>query len=333
MYSQRKQLFVELESMRASKVVAIITGDRPGMETQISNEIYDRMVSHLDIIGVVKKISLFLHTSGGNTIAAWSLVNLIHQFCESFEIIVPAQAQSAGTLMCLGANTIVMTKQAVLGPIDPSITTPLNPQIPGAAPDARFPVSVEAVNGFLDLARTELKINDEANLTALLQGLSEKIHPLVLGSIYRSKSQIKMLARKLISAQVSDEDSIQKVISFLCSESGSHDYTIHRREARNVLGLNIEKPDEKLYTLLNGIYADIVSELSLDTAFSPNNVLAGNPQQDYRCPRALVESVAGGSDVFISEGTLSQRMVQLQPGLMQKAIEDSRKFDGWRHEN
>ena len=326
-------MYAELEAARKSKVLAYITGDRPGMETQIHPEVYDKFVNHLDLIGVVEKISLYLYTRGGNTLAAWSLVNLIRQFCDEFEVIIPSKAHSAGTLMSLGANTIVMTKQATLGPIDPSITTPLNPQIAGASPDARYPVSVEAVSGFLDLAKKDLNINDEANLASLLSHLSDKIHPLVLGAVFRSKSQIQMLARKLIKAQVTDEAMVEKVVSFLCSESGSHDYTIHRREARNGLGLNIEKPDDELYALVKRIYDDIVQELCLDTKFDIGNVLSGQPQAPYSFRRALIESCSGGTDFLVSEGIFVQRQVQIQPGVMQTAIEDQRTFEGWRHEN
>ena len=326
-------MYAELEAARKSKMLVYVTGDRPGMETQISSEVYDKFVNHLDVIGVVKKISLYLYTRGGNTLAAWSLVNLIRQFCDELEVIIPSKAHSAGTLMSLGANTIVMTKQATLGPIDPSITTPLNPQIAGAAPDSRYPVSVEAVSGYLDLAKKDLNINDEANLTSLLNHMSDKIHPLVLGAVFRSKSQIQMLARKLIKAQVTEEANIDKVISFLCSESGSHDYTIHRREARNGLGLNIEKPDDELYALVKRIYDDIVQELCLDTKFDVSNVLGGQPQANYSSRRALIDTVPGGTDFFISEGTITQQQIQVQPGVTQIAIEDRRTFEGWRHEN
>ncbi len=326
-------MYAELEAARKSKVLVYVTGDRPGMETQISSEVYDKFVNHLDLIGVVKKISLYLYTRGGNTLAAWSLVNLIRQFCDELEVIIPSKAHSAGTLMSLGANTIVMTKQATLGPIDPSITTPLNPQIAGASPDSRYSVSVESVSGYLDLAKKDLNINDEANLASLLNHMSDKIHPLVLGAVFRSKSQIQMLARKLIKAQVTDESNIDKVISFLCSESGSHDYTIHRREARNGLGLNIEKPDDKLYALIKRIYDDIVQELCLDTKFDVGNVLGGQPQAAYSCKRALIDSVLGGTDFFVSEGTIAQQPIQIQPGVTQIAIEDRRTFEGWRHEN
>ena len=99
------------------------------METQISTDVLEYFSDHLDKIGKVEKISLFLYTQGGDTMAAWSLVNLIRQFCEKFEIIIPSKARSSGTIISLGADEIIMTKQATLGPIDPSLNNPLNPQI------------------------------------------------------------------------------------------------------------------------------------------------------------------------------------------------------------
>src|SRR5574341_749615 len=77
MYVDRKSLYSQLEQLRSSKLIIYITGDRPGLETRIHSEIYDFFVNHLDKIGVVPKISLYLYTRGGVTLAAWSLVNLI----------------------------------------------------------------------------------------------------------------------------------------------------------------------------------------------------------------------------------------------------------------
>jgi hypothetical protein len=43
---------------------------------------------------------------------------------DELAIVVPQKARSAGTLMCRGAERIITTKQATLGPIDPSLTGP-----------------------------------------------------------------------------------------------------------------------------------------------------------------------------------------------------------------
>jgi len=334
MYKDRINLYKELERQRESKLLVYITGDRPGLETQIAQDAIDYFIEHLDLIGVTRKISLFLYTRGGDTLAAWSIVNLIRQFCEEFEVIIPLKAHSAGTLISLGANKLLMTKQATLGPIDPSVNNALNPQVPGAGITAKVPVSVEAVNGFLELAKDGLGITNEESLAKIFIKLADMIHPIVLGQVYRAKTQIQMLAERLLRTQITDEENLHKIISFLCSESGSHDYTINRREARDYLGLNVDKPDDKLYNLIKTIYDDIKNELLLNIPFDPNNVLKGEEMCQYFFRRCLIESVAGGSDVFVTEGVLKKVHVPVQSGIpAQVAINDTRIFEGWRHEN
>jgi len=324
-------MYEELEVARSSKVLVYVTGDRPGLETKIASEVYDLFVNQLDNIGLTDKLTLYLYTRGGDTLAAWSIINLIKQFADEVEVIVPSKCHSAGTLMALGARSIVMTKQATLGPIDPSINNPLNPAIPGGGPDAKVPVSVEDIKGFIELAEEDCHLNQQGDLKDVVSILSSHIHPLVLGSVIRAKSQIQMLARKLIQDQV-EESKVDGIVKFLCSESGSHDYTIHRREARDSLGMQIEKPDDELYALIKRIYDDIETELALTSRFDPNSFLGVNAQKDYELRRCLIESRAGGSHYFVSEGILRRQTVQPQPGVTQVLINDQRNFEGWKHE-
>jgi membrane-bound ClpP family serine protease len=220
--------------MRSSRVFAYITGDRQGMETQIAQDCIDLFVDLLDGVGPTPKISLILHTNGGQTLAAWRLVNLIRTFCDELEVIVPAKALSAGTLIAIGANRIVMTKQAVLGPIDPSVNNPLNPSISVGNQQQRVPVSVESVRGYLDAAKRELGIKGSAALAEILKSLSSQVHPIVLGEVFRSRAQIRFLAAKLLRGQVKNQAKVKKIIDFLCADSGSHDYSINRREAHEL---------------------------------------------------------------------------------------------------
>lgn len=62
MYADRIFLYQQLEQKRTSRLLVYVTGDRPGLETQIHPEIYDYFVNHLDRLGVVPKISLYLYT-------------------------------------------------------------------------------------------------------------------------------------------------------------------------------------------------------------------------------------------------------------------------------
>jgi hypothetical protein len=339
MYKDRIENYKKIENLRNSKLLVYITGDRPGFETQIHPEVLDYFINHLDNFKKEKKITLLLYTRGGNTLAAWSLTNLIRQFCNEFEVLIPSKAHSSGTLISLGANTIIMTKQATLGPIDPSLNSPLNPQNPQVPnnPQARIPVSVESIKGYFELAKKDLQIKDTESIANILIGLSNQVHPLVLGDVYRSRTQIQMLARKLLLKQIKNKKQINKIISFLCSDSGSHDYTIYRREAKEELGLNIEKPNDEFYKIIKETFTDIQNEFELKKAFDTNIILGKNSQADYNCRRALIESIAGGTDVFVSEGTLIKNTQFIQqapniPPIQRVVIEDQRKFEGWKHE-
>ena len=329
MYNERIDLYKQLEQKLDTKILTYVTSDRTGFETQIAQDAIDLFINHLDKIGVVHRISLYLYTRGGDTAAAWNIVNLLRQYCDELQVIIPHKAHSAGTLISIGANSIIMTKQATLGPIDPSVNTPLNPQIPNN-PIATVPVSVEAVKGYLEFAKEELSIKDDIALANILIKLSDTVHPLVLGNVYRSRAQIKMLAEKLLINQVTDSTKIKQIIDFLCSDSGSHDYTINWREAKNTLGLNIIKPNKELYTLIKSIYDNISAELGFGENLDVYSIMEAN-NGEYTIKRGIVESLYGGSDIFISQGKIISQPIETPAGI-QKQINDNRIFEGWKQE-
>ena len=330
-HSERIEFYRRIEDSRQTKVLSFITSDRQGMETVIAQDCIDPFVDLLEKIGPTERISLILHTNGGHTLAAWRLVNLIRIFCDELEVMIPLKALSAGTLISIGSDRVVMTKQAALGPIDPSVNNPLNPQATVRGESKQVPVSVESVRGYLDVAREELQIQGEQALSSVLINLTNHIHPLVLGEIFRTQAQIRFLAEKLLPRQVEDKEKIKSIIDFLCADSGSHDYTINRREAAE-LGLNIEKPSDELYGLLRKIHLSYTKELKLLEPYAAQAIL-GNTAIDELVPfaitRALVEGTTGGCYGYVSEGTLMR--VQLQtPAGPQEGVKDERIFEGWR---
>ncbi|TVM35639.1 SDH family Clp fold serine proteinase [Oceanidesulfovibrio marinus] len=332
MYQDRVPLYKEIEKQRNSKVLCYVTGDRRGMETQIHPEVLDMFVEHLDEFGLpIPKITLFLYSPGGITLAGWSIVNLIKIFADSYEVIVPFKAHSTATLMCLGADAIVMTKQATLGPIDPSVNSAFNPTIPNVTPPgATLPVSVESVKGFFELAKENLP--EQTNLSDIFLKLADYVHPIALGNVYRSRAQIQMLARELLQAHMKDKKAIDDIISFLCSDSGSHDYTINRREAKNRLKLPVENPSQQLYAVIKKIYLDIRNELKLNEPFNPETELGTEDACDYECAQAIIESVDHGSHQHFTAGHL-QRFSQPQGNFSVPGVANTKTFFGWRFTN
>ena len=69
-------------------------------------------------------IELLLHTPGGDPDTAEKLSSMVRDRVGSdapFHVVVPDFAKSAGTLMALGADFVVMSDTSELGPIDPQV--------------------------------------------------------------------------------------------------------------------------------------------------------------------------------------------------------------------
>src|SRR3982074_124475 len=66
-------------------------------------------------------LDIILHTPGGLVLAALQIARAIREHKGKVTVFVPHYAMSGGTLIALSADEIVMSKHAVLGPIDPQL--------------------------------------------------------------------------------------------------------------------------------------------------------------------------------------------------------------------
>jgi len=88
---------------------------------QITNEEINAFMSVLYGMDFSKGLSLVLHTPGGITTAAETIVEYLHKKFNYIETIVPTFAMSAGTMLALSTDMIIMGRQSQLGPIDTQI--------------------------------------------------------------------------------------------------------------------------------------------------------------------------------------------------------------------
>ncbi|WP_445289465.1 SDH family Clp fold serine proteinase [Variovorax atrisoli] len=67
-----------------------------------------------------KKVILFLSTGGGNPHAGYRIARAFshHYGSENFRIAVTAECKSAGTLICVGASSLIFFDKGELGPLD-----------------------------------------------------------------------------------------------------------------------------------------------------------------------------------------------------------------------
>ncbi|MFQ5831413.1 MAG: ATP-dependent Clp protease proteolytic subunit [Candidatus Thorarchaeota archaeon] len=311
----RMGLIKKLENNRGSKVLAYITGDRRGLETKIAMDVFPMFHEHLSQIGKQDRIDLFIYSPGGLTIAGYALVNLIREFCNDFNVIIPFKALSTATIIALGANEVLMTPMGQLSPIDPSVEHPLGPivQIPGQARGGIAPVNVEDVNAFVDLARKEIGLREEESMKKVFELLAEKIHPLVLGAVHRSREQIGFLASNLMKYHCNDENQIENVVNVLTRERFSHNYIISRREAKENLCLNIIEPDEEQTEIIVDLFNAYEQILKLSVPYHPETTLGDQEVGSAVFNRGIIES-ANMTHVFRTNKEIRRAEVR-QPGI------------------
>ncbi|WP_243131547.1 SDH family Clp fold serine proteinase [Desulfallas thermosapovorans] len=276
------------------------------MSTRIAPDVVRVIYRHLELIGNRTRLDLILYTRGGDVLTPWRLVNLIREYTEHFSVLVPFRAYSAGTLLCLGADEIVMGKMGELGPIDPSIINAFNPQDP-SNPSARLPVSIEDVYSYMTLIAEKMGNYDEGTMARAFLLLAEKIHPLALGNVQRNWLLIRSLAHKMLGLRrgALTAEQVQNIVEYLTEKLYAHNHMIARREAKEDIGLPVTYADNELNNMLWAIYEDVAADLKLAEPFNPVEIMRGN-RTEFEVASGLVESEYG-SDYFVFSGVVERK--------------------------
>ncbi|NLW08148.1 MAG: hypothetical protein GX039_09295 [Clostridia bacterium] len=326
--ADRLSLLQELEAERQAAIICYFTGDRENLSTRIAPDVIRVFYRHLLAMGPQAKIDLLLYSRGGDIFTPWRLVNLLREFTSYLSILVPYRAASAGTLLCLGANEIVMGSLGELGPIDPKVANAFNPEDP-ANPAARLPVNVEDVTAYLSLAREIGGLTSEANLAVIFNSLVERVHPLALGNVYRNYVLIRSLARKLLELHMPAEaqPDIETIIENLTEKLYAHNHMISRKEAARVIKLPVVESSPKIEQLMWEIYLDYERDLQLLEPFNPAALL--KPQEyslEFEATGGIVESIKC-LDAFVFNGNIT-REHQPRAGMSPLSVNFTRQ--GWR---
>ena len=93
--------------------------DAPPPLIQVTREDLNAFMAVMFEMDWSRGLTLVLHTPGGVINAAETLVQYLRSKFDDIKVIVPAYAMSAGTMISLASNRIVMGRQSQLGPIDP----------------------------------------------------------------------------------------------------------------------------------------------------------------------------------------------------------------------
>lgn len=154
------QLAKDLMKIRKNPVLILnlkVITDKNSM--QLYKELFTKKFKILDVI---------IQTPGGDIDAAYKLTKLLRNSSERINMIVPLYAKSAGTLVCIAGDTIIMTTLAELGPLD----TQIREEQEGDSPIYR-----SALNGFKALEQVQLHTLETMDIAVklILQNSGMKI--------------------------------------------------------------------------------------------------------------------------------------------------------------
>lgn len=126
---KRQELIKEIESLDTAtpRRLLVYISNIVNFNSQIQPTHIVPLADALSQIGKTENLDLMVHTLGGNGDTAEKIVEMCRNHCSGeFRVIIPNMAKSAGTLVALGADKIVMGHCSEVGPIDPQIRIMVN---------------------------------------------------------------------------------------------------------------------------------------------------------------------------------------------------------------
>lgn len=236
--------------------------------------------------GKRKCISLLLHTEGGELNEAYRITELLREYSVRLEVMVPYKAHSAGTILCLGADSLILGPLAELTPLRPTIKA--DRPMPLGVPNV---LGAEEVEAIANMGRIWFGLSSSEEKMELMTLLFKRIYPSVCGAAYLADRYICKLADNLIRKRRPRWSTKERsrAVGGLRGAGMIHSHKFSRRDIER-LGLNVVVPDpaeeDKMWEILTGVQDRLAAaqgnENEVERAVFTCALLAQNYYARYR---------------------------------------------------
>ena len=221
-------------------------------------------------------VLLYLTTPGGDAHAAYRVSRCLQRSYRTyledigergkFSIYVHTLCKSAGTLLALGADELILAQTAELGPIDVQLrkTEEVGERISGLTPVQALQTLETQARGLFKRSFRQMRFDGQLSFPTRLAaemavkmtvGLMEPIYgqvdPMRLGEVERFVKIAYEYGERLATSNVKD-----KIIEQIITGYPSHEFVIDRREARELFE-NIAKPSDDLESIANTLSSEV----------------------------------------------------------------------------
>lgn len=177
-------------------------------------------------------LHLMLSTPGGDGEVAVRLLRLLQSRCSELTIVVPDMAKSAGTIMCLGADCILMAPMSDLGPVDPQFL--VGDRLVGAKEIDRAVASAEA------------RIGEAPDSYPLYAGLLADVNMIMVEQARSAMSRSYDLIKEALECAGRQQSAVTALADALrgplIDEATNHGATVGPTKAKD-LGLPVVEAD------------------------------------------------------------------------------------------
>ena len=222
--AMRRRKIAQLESERKSRVILLVHRQETmrflGFPLMRYIDINDseEVLRAIHMTDDDVPLDIVLHTPGGLVVAAIQIARAIRAHKGKVSVLVPHYAMSGGTLIALAADEIVMSRHAVLGPIDPQL---------GQSPAASIIKVVEQ--------KPMGRIDDQTLINADVAR--------------KAIAQVKQAAHELLDRRLPDEKAAA-LAEKLSTGTWTHNYPLSAHVAKELaLNVSTDIPDDVLQLL------------------------------------------------------------------------------------
>jgi len=203
-----------------------------------------------------KNVILLLTTNGGDVNAAYRIARFLQKRYEKFILFIIGYCKSAGSLIALGADELVMSDFGELGPLDVQVYREDELLSRGSGLDLPNAIQFIGHQAFyffeqylleiIKRSRGVITTKTAADIACsmaigLLSPISGQIDPTRLGELNRIMRITQEYGKRLCKGPLTD-DRIDTIMRFV-GDYPSHDFVIDKDEAKELLG-NVREPTE-----------------------------------------------------------------------------------------
>jgi len=262
------------------------------------------LIDQIEAVGDAKEIDILVHSTGGDALAAWKLMSLLRKRFTHVGVLVPFMAFSAATLFALGGDEIVMHPHASRGPIDPQIS------ISQGDGKTMRQFAYEDVGAFLRFLGDEVKVTEQAYVSAVVEKPFSVVDPVHVGAAKRASELSSSVGERLLlmhMTELEDAPRAKQIAENLNKSFFAHGDAVSRKSAKD-LQLKIADDNPALERLIWQAYLGLESYLQLRQPFvalqhylaDPAGAAAVQPARSggpasQHAATSLATSVAGGN--------------------------------------